>query len=162
MDITFITNYFYKRYIDDAGNTGHSKEEADLRMLKISDQDEYGLLKWEVDFPASLDQFTPFLNSEIRIEADGTVESRLYRKPHSKDITLHRRFHHPTETKIATIRSSYKEADYIASDIANKQISYDILDKLYINNGYKNLREFLNTNKKKKKKKNILRTMVVY
>lgn len=84
IDVTFITNYFYKRYIDDAGNTDHSKAEAELRMQSIAAQDEDNLLQWEVDFPISSDKFTPFLNSEVRINEDGSVESRLYRKPHSK------------------------------------------------------------------------------
>ena len=40
-----------------------------------------------------------------------------------------------------------------------KQHSYEILDKLYINNGYKNPREFLKTKKKKKRQKNAKNTM---
>ena len=80
-DINFITNYFYKIYIDDAGSTAHLMEEAQLRMDKIAEQDEDKLLKWELDFPSSPDKkYTAFLRSEVRIAEDGTVQSRLYQK----------------------------------------------------------------------------------
>ena len=151
-DITFISVNYYKIYIDDAGNTGKSKTEADKRMKSIADQDEDGLLKWEMDYPSDREKYTAFLRSEIRISDTGVVESRLYQKEYSKNITLHDKSHHPSETKIATIRSNYKDAKYFLSNNENMQHSYDILDKLYVNNGYKNPRKFLQENKKKSKR----------
>ena len=119
-------------------------------MTSISNQDEDGLLKWELDFPSSREEYTAFLRSKINISEDGTVNSMLYQKEFSKNITLHQRSHHPTATKIASIRNNYNDADFFSSNNVNKQTSYDILDKLYINNGYMNPRKSL---KKKKKKK---------
>ena len=104
MDVTFISVNYYKIYNDDAGNTGKSKNEADERMKSIADQDEDGLLRWEMDYPSEREKYTAFLRSEIRISDSGLVESRLYQKEYSKNITLHKKSHHPSQTKIATIR----------------------------------------------------------
>ena len=152
MDPHFITVNYYKIYIDDSSSTSQNSEGANARMQMIADQDEDELLKWEVDYPPERDVYTPYLRSEIRISQEGVVDSRLYQKEYSKNITLHYKSHHPTETKISSVKSSYKDADYFSSDSENQQHSYDILDKLYINNGYKNPREFLKQSEKKKKR----------
>ena len=159
MDVNFITVNYYKIYIDDASSTSKSRDGANQRMKMIADQDEDHLLKLEVDYPARPVIYTPYLRSEIRISGTGVVESRLFQKEYSKNITLHYKSHHGTETKIASLKSNYKDADYFSSGTEQKQHSYDILDKLYINNGYINPRKFLGSKKKKKGHKKIKNAM---
>ena len=143
VDIYFITNpvsKFYKRYVDDAGSLARSKEEAEAMLQLISNQDPSGLLKWELDYPEP-GQFTPFLDTEIKIEADGTLQYRYYRKPQKKNITLHVNSHHPLSTKIETVKNFYKTAK-ICSTPEHTVSSQQKIDNLLQNNGYTNPREF--------------------
>ena len=56
------------------------KEEA-LRIVEsISNEDPYQLLKWEVGFPESRQDFTPFLNTQIIMDEQGTLHNKFYRK----------------------------------------------------------------------------------
>ena len=43
-------------------------------------------LKWEVDFPEQQDNFNPFLNTEVRIEPNGKLTSRLSTASRNKRI----------------------------------------------------------------------------
>ena len=99
-DLHYLSVYlseYYKRYIDDSTSTAETKEEAlALVQISVADQDSDGKMKWEVEFPESSQDFVPFLNTvQFRIEPDGSVTSRLYRRPQQKDITLHNNSCHP-------------------------------------------------------------------
>ena len=144
VDIYFITNpvsKFYRRYVDDAGSQTRSKEEAEAMLQLISNQDPSGLLKWELDYPEP-GQFTPFLDSEIKIEPDGTLQYRYYRKPQKKNITIHVNSHHPLSTKIETVKNFYITAAICSTPeyVVSSQQKIDNLQ----NNGYTNCnpREF--------------------
>ncbi|XP_063680038.1 uncharacterized protein LOC134815435 [Bolinopsis microptera] len=116
-DLHYLSVYlsdFYKRYIDDATSTAVTREEALALVQSIADQDPDKKLKWEVEFPENDQEFIPFLNTELRVEPDGTVTSRLYRKPQQKDITLHKNSCHPESVKTNTVINLYKEADKIS------------------------------------------------
>ena len=117
-DNYFLTNpirLFYGRYVDDAGSLTKSKQEAENMLQLISDQDPGGLLKCEIDYPAP-GQFTPFLDAEIMIDTDGTLHHKYYRKPQKKNITLHLASHHPTNTKIQTVKNFYQTAATCSSN----------------------------------------------
>ena len=135
---------FYKRYIDDAASTAETKEEALDLVQKIADEGPDKKLKWEVDFPEQQEDYVPFLNTEIRIEPDGTVSSRLYRKPQQKDITLHSNSCHPESVKINTVRNLYNEAGKISSGPEEKEHSLQLLDNLLKKNGYQDPRRLAN------------------
>ena len=141
IDITHIS--CYGRYIDDLGDLADSIDTALKRLKLISDQDQDKRLSFEIDFPSDDERFIPFLNSEIRINEDGSLSTRLFRKPQRKLITLHSNSHHPLKTKVNTIRNGYNLAEHISSQ---DQLchSMKLMDELYINNGYKNPRLFLN------------------
>ena len=132
---------FYKRYIDDGASTARDKETALAIMNSIAEQDEDGKVKWELEFPESDTDYIPFLNSEINIRADGTISSRLYRKPTKKWITLHSKSHHPDSVKVNTIRNSYKEARLLSSGPEELEYSLKIVDTLYKKNGFRNPRQ---------------------
>ena len=63
---------YYGRYVDDTGSLASSKEAALQLVESISAQDPDGLLKWELDFPENKEQFTPFLDTQIKIDENGT------------------------------------------------------------------------------------------
>ena len=132
----------YGRYVDDLGDVTTNQSSAETMLNTIADQDPDNRIKFDIDFPESGDVFTPFLNSEIRINSDGSISSRLYRKPQKRFITLHNDSHHPVDIKINTIRNSYREADFISSTDQHEH-SRALVDKLYLNNGYTNPRQYI-------------------
>ena len=67
--------------IDDLSDVAGSKEEAERMLKYIADQDPSQRITFEIDFPNNKLDFIPFLNSEIRINDDGSISSRLFRKP---------------------------------------------------------------------------------
>ena len=141
VDMVISPPPFYKRYIDDAAGTAKDKKTALLILKTIADQDEDSRIKWELDFPKESTDYVPFLNSEINIRPDGTVSSRLYRKPTKKWITLHNQSHQPQSVKDNTIRNSYREARLISSGPDELQHSLGIVDNLYKRNGFQNPRK---------------------
>ena len=135
---------YYKRYIDDSTSTAENKEEALALVQSVADQDPDGKLKWEVEFPETSQDFVPFLNTELRIEPDGSVTSRLYRKPQQKDITLHNNSCHPESVKINTVVNLYNEAAKISSGPQEREHSFKILDNVLTKNGYRAPRNLQN------------------
>ena len=51
----------------------------------------------------------------VKIDSDGIVHSRLYRKPQKKPLTLHYNSHHTTRTKNATVESMYNTAEAVSN-----------------------------------------------
>ena len=85
-DINFLLNpigLFYGRYVDDSGSLARSKEEAVENCKKLSERDVDGRIRWEVDLPEG-NQYTPFLDTEVKINLDGILSSLCYRKPEVK------------------------------------------------------------------------------
>ena len=131
-----ITLPTYSRFYDDLnGATSNSRKAQQLCTL-IEQQDADKLIKLTLDYPTESDQFTPFLNTEMRITNDGEIQSRMFRKPQKKPLTLHYNSHHTTRTKIATVESMYNTAEVVSSDLNNQQYSTKMVDNLLINNGY--------------------------
>ena len=86
-DINFL-NKPYGRYIDDAYSLVSTHEEANSMFSLIADEDPGKLLQWEIDFPESDMEFTPFLGTTTRIQ-NNVLYHKFYRKHQKKDITLH-------------------------------------------------------------------------
>ena len=93
-----------------------------------------------MEFPESSQDFVPFLNTELRIEPDGSVTSRLYRKPQQKDVTLHKNSCHPESVKSNTLSNLYSEAEKISSGPQEREHSFKILDDVLTKNGYRDPR----------------------
>ena len=144
---------FYCRFYDDGGALTLSCRNLQLLCNRIEQEDETGLIKLTTDFPEN-GNYTPFLNTEVRIETDGTINTRLYRKPQKKLLTLNYNSHHAERTKEATVTSMYSTADAVSSSTANKIYSCDLVDQLLLNNGYNGrVIQKLKEKRKKKKKK---------
>ena len=102
---------------------------------KISERDLDGRIRWEVDFPDD-NQYTPFLDTEIKINSDGILSSRYYRKPRSKGITLNYHSHHQRTTKEAVAKNYYRTATEVSSGPAELQHSLNIVNSVLKQNSY--------------------------
>ena len=139
-----IVSMFYGRYVDDSGTLGKSRNQSETMFGSIAAQDPDGILGWEVDFPEEESSFTPFLSSAIKIDTDGILHSKFYRKEQKKQITLHFRSHHSQNTKIGVIKQFYKTAEASSSSQEYVDESYKIIDYLLQCNGYSNPRQYIN------------------
>jgi len=140
-DVTYISS-FYGRYVDDCGSFAKSKELAVQITTRIEEQDPSGRLKFEVDFPETPNTYTPFLDTEIMVDSTGNVNTRLYRKPQKKNITLHWRSHHTTQTKREVAKNFYRTARKVSSgpeqidhSIGRLMTYYDVMASLIRDNG---------------------------
>ena len=84
----------YGRYVDDSRSTARWKQQAENLVQSIASQDPNNLIKWELDYPEDPDQYTPFLETEIRINDDETLESRKSLVTLDKGIV-----YYPSDTK---------------------------------------------------------------
>ncbi|KAL5268773.1 hypothetical protein ACHWQZ_G002580 [Mnemiopsis leidyi] len=75
-----LVHTYYCRYVDDNSSLAPDEDSAKQICDQISAQDSRGRIQWEIDFPQQ-NQFVPFLDTEIKIEADGPEEIQ-----HSLDI----------------------------------------------------------------------------
>ena len=122
----------------------------------IEGEDPDHLIKLTVDYPRTRDQYTPFLNMEVKIDQDGCLNTRLYRKPQKKLLTLNAKSHHPNSVKEHTISSMYQTAASVSSDDTNCTHSERMIDELLLNNGYSNrVIEQIKKNKRKRKRKRL-------
>ena len=123
---------FCGRYVDDSGSPARSKEEArtNCDMISSKDLDSDGKIKWEVEYPEQDNQYVPYIDTQIRIQDNGAISSRYYRKPRNKGITLNYRSHHQMGTKIAVAKNYYKTAKEVSSGSAELQHSLNIVDNV--------------------------------
>ena len=62
--------------------------------------DPDGLLKWELDFPESCQHFVRFLSTQIRIDEEGILHHKYFRKSQKKDVTINFYSHQPVEHQV--------------------------------------------------------------
>ena len=103
-DINYIS-IPYRKYIDDAYTLANTEEDTLAVFQTIAEQDPDALLKWEIDFPRENSHFVPFLGTAVRIEENGEISFKYYRKTQKKNITLHFRSHHPMKTKVEVVKN---------------------------------------------------------
>ena len=131
-----ISPIFYGRYYDDLAAVTSNIRKARLICTSIETEDPDNRIKLTVDYPNTRNDYTPFLNMEVKIGKDGSLDTRLYRKPQKKLLTLHYSSHHPLSVKEHTITNMYDTADNVSSNSTNKQHSERMIDELLLNNGY--------------------------
>jgi hypothetical protein len=142
LDTYYISNpvrFMYKRYVDDAGSLAKSKEDALDMLQRIAQQDPDNRISWEIEFPSSPAEFVPFLSTEIRIDAEGKVHHRFYRKTQNKGITLHQKSHHPDSVKEECKKNFYRNATNASSGPQELSHSVKIIDDLMGKNGHQPL-----------------------
>ena len=136
-----VIQRLYRRYVDDAGTLAKSQNHALQIFDSIAAQDGDQRLAWEVDYPET-NSFLPFLGTEIRVDDEGHLHHKFYRKEQKKQITLHYRSHHPLRTKVEVARNFYKTAEK-SSTPEYVEESMQIVDHLLRCNGYSNPRQYL-------------------
>ena len=93
-----------------------------------------------------------FLDTEVRIDNQGGVSSRYYRKPQNKGVTLNAKSHHPTSTKEAVVNNYYNTANIVSSGPDEREYSINLVDKLLIKNGYNKPSQMIKPKKQQAKK----------
>ena len=128
---------FYSRFYDDCSGITTNRRKAQLACDRIESEDKDNLIKLKLDYPDS-DQYTPFLNVEVKVSPEGICDTRLYRKLQKKLITLHNSSHHPTSVKISTIRNMYQTAEDVSSSPSNLEHSTytSLVNNLLKHNSY--------------------------
>ena len=71
--ISHPVRYLYKRYVDDAGSLARLKEEPVEMLNLIAEQDPDKLIN-------NLEEYKPFLSTEMGIDETGAIHQRYYRK----------------------------------------------------------------------------------
>ena len=136
-----VIQRLYRRYVDDAGTLAESKDHATQIFNSIASEDKDGRLAWEIDY-SDTNSFLPFLGTEVRIDDQGVVHHKFYRKEQKKQITLHYRSHHPFKTKLEVVKNFYKTAEK-SSTPQYLEESKQIVDHLLRCNGYSDPRQYL-------------------
>ena len=88
-DTYYLSNpvhLFFGRCIDDLSSLSRTMEVALEALNRISDKDPDGLLKWELDFPESCQHFVRFLSTQIRIDEEGILHHKYFRKSQKKTL----------------------------------------------------------------------------
>ena len=132
-----ITPTYYGRYYDDLGAITTNIRKAQLICSSIESQDPDNRIRLTLDYPDRND-YTPFLNMEVKIDQNGNLDTRLFRKPQKKLLTLNASSHHPHSVKEHTATNMYDTAESVSSSTTNKQHSEKMVDELLLNNGYSN------------------------
>ena len=151
LHITTGIRQYYKRYVDDMSSLARNKEEAIRNCERISEEDQDNKIVWEVEFP-DIGAYVPFLDTEVRIDDEGKVSSRYYRKPQNKGITLNAMSHHPASTKEAVVNNYYNTATTVSSGPEEKEYSMSIVDKMLANIGYSKPRQMFKLRNQQSKK----------
>ena len=78
-----ITPLFYGRVFDDLSSITSNCRRAQLMCTLIEDKDPDHLIKL-TDYPETKDHYTTFLNMEMKVDQDGSLNTRLFCKPQKK------------------------------------------------------------------------------
>ncbi|KAL5268496.1 hypothetical protein ACHWQZ_G002390 [Mnemiopsis leidyi] len=142
LEYVFDNAYFTfnnRRYVDDAGTLATSRHHALQIFSSIADQDVDGRLAWKIDYPDSEhNTVLPFLGTEIRVDEEGHLHHRFYRKEQKKQITLHYRSYHPFRTKVEVVKNFYRTAERSSTPDYVEE-SMQIVDHLLRCNGCKKI-----------------------
>ncbi len=74
-------------------------------------------IQFEIELP-NKDGFLPFLNTKIKVNDSGTVETGWYTKQANKGLMLNAKSHHPEQIKRATIVNTITTYKAICSNSA--------------------------------------------
>ncbi len=102
----------YSRYIDDCLTPASNPEEATFIQNKLNSQDP--AIHFEIELPDK-DGFLPFLNTKIKVNESGIVETGWYTKSANKSLTLNKKSNHPEHMKQACISNTIQTYTAICS-----------------------------------------------
>ena len=99
----------YYRYIDDCITPASGPDEAVKIQDKLNSQDPS--IRFEIELPGK-DGFLPFLNTKVKVNESGTVETGWHTKSANKGIMLNAKSHHPEQIKRAAIGNTMHQDIY--------------------------------------------------
>ena len=123
---------FY-RYFDDCIAPASSYEEAYKIQNHLNCQEPS--IRYEIELPGE-DGFLPFLNTKVRVNDSGIVETGWYTKPANKGLMLNAKSHHPEHIKHAVINNTINTYTSICSTNTLLQEATDSFKTRAQRNGY--------------------------
>ena len=125
----------YYRYIDDCITPASGPDEAIKIQDKLNSQDPS--IRFEIELPGE-DGFLPFLNTKVKVNESGTVETGWHTKSANKGIMLNAKSHHPEQVKRAAIGNTIKTYTSICSTDALFEEAEQKFERRARRNGYSN------------------------
>ena len=105
-------------YIDDCITPASNSEEAHKIQNHLHSQEPS--IRYEIELPGK-DGFLPFLNTKVKVNDSGLVETGWYTKPANKGLMLNAKSHHPEHVKRAVINNTIITYTSICSNSVNKK-----------------------------------------
>ena len=131
-DHLYPASSLYVRYVDDSNTVANDTDQARDMLQYLNSK--HPTIKFELTLPEA-DGFLPILDIKMRINEDGSISLKHYRKPANRGITLHYESHHPATTKRSIAYNEFQRAaDYSTPDNRSASIN-QAADKLQ-NNKY--------------------------
>ena len=120
-------------YFDDCIAPASSYEEAYKIQNHLNCQEPS--ICYEIELPGE-DGFLPFLNTKVRVNDSGIVETGWYTKPANKGLMLNAKSHHPEHIKHAVINNTINTYTSICSTNTLLQEATDSFKTRAQRNGY--------------------------
>ena len=103
----------YFRYVDGRITPASSPEEAARVQDQLNSQEPS--FRFEIELPGE-DGFLPFLNTKLKVNESGTVDSGWYTKRANKGLMINAKSHHPEHIKTAAISNTINTYTSICSN----------------------------------------------
>ena len=110
---TSLSTKPYHQFIDDCITTAQDNNEA--RSIQGILNAQHPSIKFEIELPDE-EGYLPFLNTKLRVNPDGTLDTAWYTKQANKGIMIHALSHHPKSMKVGAIQHTLKTISLISSD----------------------------------------------
>ena len=122
----------YVRYVDDSNTLADNVAQAQQMLESLNTK--YPTIKFELALPET-DGYLPILDLKMKINEDGSLSLKHYRKKANRGLTLNYGSHHPETTKRAIALNEFQRAtDY--STLDNRPSSIEQAVKKLEANGY--------------------------
>ena len=119
--------------IDDCISPASNSEEAHKIQNHLNSQEPS--IRYEIELPGK-DGFLPFLNTKVKVNDSGLVETGWYTKPANKGLMLNAKSHHPEHVKRAVINNTISTYTSICSNSVLLQEAAESFKTRAQRNGY--------------------------
>ena len=124
---------FYFRYIDDCLMPASNPKEATFIQIKLNSQDP--AIHFEIELP-NKDGFLLFLNTKIKVNESGTVETGWHTKLANKGLILNKKSNHPEHMKQACVSNTIQTYAVICLTDDLRKEAEQMFKRRAIRNGY--------------------------
>ncbi len=118
---------FWDRYVDDTSVIAHKDSIPALHdHINNVDPDNIKFTKEDV----GPDGGVPFLDVYCSPNEDGTISTRVYRKPTHTDLYLNWNSHHPVSAKLSVVRTLFHRAKIVSGSQENLDLEHKHLSEV--------------------------------